>query len=187
MNPTNANSLDPKLKEVYDRVMGTSMTPPMQRQTTPSPSGTSQALPVTSTSQPTTAAATTDTQKISPTTPISPPPPPRPAAVSGTPAPQSAVDYAALAAKYATPPVPSFSSPSNQPQPEPVKAASVTPSTTTYGVVNAGADTKKEKVAPIPAEKGSNLKKIMLILGILMFLMIYTFVWIVVFGVELPF
>lgn len=193
MNPTNANSLDPKLKEVYDRVMGTSVTPstltPSLQTTAPTPL---QSMPDSlATAIPSHEPTSSLNSTVPPEThvPIAPPvaSPPRPAALSGAPQPQSAVDYAALAAKYATPPAPSFSAPSNQPQPTPVKAASVTPSTTTYGVVNTSTDTKKEKAPPLPAEKGGNLKKIMLILGILMFLVIYAFVWVVVFGIELPF
>lgn len=202
MNPASSSSLDPKLKEVYDRVMGTSVgsstskpqtTSPAPLQTqnnvnkvmSPPPNGIAGSRPVELPAQPSTAThsqPTPSAQSVNRTVP-----PPRPASLAGAPQPKSAVDYAALAAKYATPLTPPTQE-TPPPPPPAQKHAAVTPSSTMYGVVNGGSDSKTEtKVDPEPEQKGGALKKIMLIAGILMFFVIYTFVWVVVFGFELPF
>jgi len=94
-------------------------------------------------------------------------------------APKPTVDYAAIAAKYATP-LPSINS--SMPQ-RPTGQAAVTPSSTTYGVVNGGSTTAKEET-PSTEKSGSSLKKILLIVGIPLFIVAYATVWIVVFKVD---
>jgi hypothetical protein len=107
--------------------------------------------------------------------------------VSGAATTKSAIDYAALAAKYASP------SPAPTATPVPVAPGAtaatarptvVTPSSTTYGVVNAG---KPASAAPAaaPVKTGSPLTKVLLFVGIPIFLIAYTFVWIIVFHVDL--
>lgn len=209
MNPVSSSALDPKLKEVYDRVMGTSVhpTPPTPQVTPPHTPSSAPPQPISSnpSTHPTTVIHPVQQSPVSPqvapqgfSAPLANPmnktvPPPRPASVVGAPQQQSAVDYAALAAKYATPQQPQQMTVPAQPFPIPQQQsqrhAAVTPSSTTYGVVNGGSETKTENKSfsePESEQKSGTLKKIILIAGILMFFVIYTFVWIVVFGFELP-
>lgn len=187
MDPKSAASLDPKLKEVYDRVMGTAnpQSPPPPQTT---PHGT---VPV---SQPDTSHPPVSTLPKAPdhTSPPASPlstPPSIPAADKplGTakPTPEPAlsplgkptVDYAALAAKYATP-TPNISNISSN-----AHQAPVTPSSTIYGVVdNKAAKSEKEKKTET---KGSSSKKILLLAGIPLLLIGYTAVWVFVFHVDI--
>jgi hypothetical protein len=87
------------------------------------------------------------------------------------------VDYAALAAKYATP-TPNISNLSSNSHQTPV-----TPSSTIYGVVNnQAAKPEKEKKAD---SKGSSPKKILLLAFIPLILIGYTAVWIFIFHVDI--
>ncbi len=191
MNPTTSSALDPKLKEVYDRVMGTSL---------PKPStGTAPSQPSASTPKPPTVISAPPSQETSPGTaaPISTPipstqpaspqpntfPPPKAAAVTGATQNTSAIDYASLAAKYATPPATPEASNSV------VQSTPVVPSTTTYGVVNNSQNTQTTpNVTPFaPEEKNKSLKKLLLIGGIMLFFAFYTVVWVIIFGVKMPF
>lgn len=199
MNPATSTALDPKLKEVYDRVMGTSVNASSKatEQTNPipptppanNPSSQGQSHVTATAAQPSPQAPQTITPGSAPIAsshPQAPIPPPRPASMSTAGQTKSAVDYAALAAKYATPPPVPMDSANNNNAPAPPKQAAVTPSTTTYGVVNNGTNDIKKPLKLDAEDKGSMTKKIMLIAGILMFFVIYTFVWVVVFGFELP-
>lgn len=205
MDPKTVSSLDPKLKEVYDRVMGTAnpqASPPPQ--TTPQPAvpptqstpvavnGGLSASPFPSTTNPVTpqpAPAKDNTlPKPAQATPAAPTPlgapttaTPAPAA-SPEPAHQSmttpmgkpVVDYAALAAKYATPTPPVTAMPG-------ARAAVVTPSSTTYGVVNNDSTAKSQE-----KEKSdrSPLKKILLLVGLPVALLAYAIVWIFIFHID---
>lgn len=189
MDPKANTNLDPKLKEVYDRVMGTPTgakptTPPPPQASSPAgqsnvsglpplpPSGVVPPPPLTaSTPIPTNpqAGLSKPNGVPIPATPASTTPPPPPPAMRPT------VDYAALAAKYATP-LPTMDP--NAPIP---KAPAVTPSTTAYGVVN---NDSKPKTPDTGGEKPGGKKKLLLIVGIPVGLLIYTIIWIVVFHVD---
>lgn len=160
MDPKTPSSLDPKLKEVYDRVMNTKVTP--SQPATHEPSYGSPTLPPQQQSTVTVSTPTTTTQVT-----------PQPALASTSGAPKSAVDYAGLANHYAAP------------TPQPTKPAVVTPSGTTYGVVNTNGNTKVD--IKVSDKKGSGSKTILIALGILVFFLIYTVVWFFFFGLELPF
>lgn len=197
MDPKNTANLDPKLKEVYDRVMGTTTgtnpaTPP------PSPNPAAQPkiddlspLPPTPplNQQGVTPvppmSASLDSARLAPQSPVIPktngaalaaPPPPPPQAGTQPSGMKPTVDYAALAAKYATP------LPTIDPNTPIAKAPAVTPSTTTYGVVNNGAT--KAKLAETGEKKPGGKKKLLLIVGIPIGILIYTIVWIIVFQVD---
>jgi len=222
MDPKTSSSLDPKLKEVYDRVMGA-----------PTNQATPQQQPIAVATPPSPASATPTpppATKWVPPSPLPPPPPPvasalgqpaqtvqpltnnqPPANLAPTPAPdgtlsplnpplsqtptgndpsasgttnsanKTAIDYAALAAKYATP-VPTIGTETTSPRP-----AVVTPSTTMYGVVNDG-NTKKaasDKPEKTDKKRSGGMKKLLLFLGIPILLIAYTVIWVVVFGVDL--
>jgi hypothetical protein len=104
-------------------------------------------------------------------TPLSPPAPP--SSSLGKPT----VDYAALAAKYATP-TPNISNVSMNSHQTPV-----TPSSTIYGVVdNKAVKSEKEKKTE---NKGSSSKKILLLALIPIILIGYTAVWTFIFHVDI--
>lgn len=151
MDPKNLNTLDPKLKEVYERVMGTS-TPlnsspqTQQQQSPPSPS------PSISIQQP------TIPHSPSPTTKTTPPPSDKPV-----------INYAAITSK-----------PSHTSEPKIFKPSQ--PQTTSFGVVNAEHD--KSKPEADTENKKSKTKMILLLILIPLFLLAYTFVWIIIFGVD---
>lgn len=181
MDPKTASSLDPKLKEVYDRVMGTA-----NPQSSPPPQTTPQlsATPMTTFTKPadptlspqSSSPASTPTQKMEEKpfgTNVSPQTPP----TSSSPFGKPTVDYAALAAKYATP-TPTINNVAGVPHQTPV-----TPSSTTYGVVNnKPARSEKEKKVE---SGGSSTKKILFIVGFPIFLLAYSAVWIFIFQVDI--
>lgn len=213
MDPKTVTSLDPKLKEVYDRVMGTAnpaSSPPPQ--TTPSnPPHTTSTPPAAAsgslngilstspfpqdikTSMPSSPDPKVDAIKppavppspqnplVSPPTPTAAPmantppsmTPPTTPAPSTTPLGRPVIDYAALAAKYATPTPPVSAMASTH-------QAVVTPSSTTYGVVN------NETAKPAPQEKtGSSMKKLLLLVGLPLLLIAYTIIWVVLFKIDI--
>lgn len=198
MDPKNTANLDPKLKEVYDRVMGTTTgakppTPPPSPNPAAQPNmdGLSPLPPTPPPSQPGVTpvppmSARLDSAGQAPQSPLVPktngaalaaPPPPPPSNPAAQPSGMKpTVDYAALAAKYATP------LPTIDPNTPIVKAPAVTPSTTAYGVVNNG-DTKA-KPAETGEKKPGGKKKLLLIVGIPIGILIYTVIWIVVFQVD---
>jgi hypothetical protein len=108
--------------------------------------------------------------------------------VSATTPPKSAVDYEALAAKYATPAAMPLNqvSPQEHSNSDPARQKLVKPSTTTYGVVNAGATASTAKDT-VKEEKGSKTKLLLVIVGLIAFFIIYAVIWVIIFGVELPF
>jgi hypothetical protein len=208
MDPKTPANLDPKLKEVYDRVMGTAnpasspppqTTPqPMAKPLAPSLTPSNSPTPPTASPFPANPIAKEDTAHAS-TSPLanmstkslgsnlsgSPSVPPTPAhsdaSAVTSPLSKPVVDYAALAAKFATP-TPTINA---------VNAAShpVTPSTTTYGVVDnkpAKEDKDKNKdKTKAPSTGGSSMKKILLIAGIPVILIGYTAVWVFVFHLDI--
>ena len=128
-----ANQLDPKLKEVYDRVMGTTVAPsatPIQQPNasvaTPPPTSPSQSAPVTPQRT-----QTTVVQNI----------------------------------------------------PSTITQASGAP---THSVVSAGSLGKKHVDSSTEGKKGGAGPVIFIILGVVM-LLVYTFVWLKIFNVSLPF
>jgi len=198
MDPKTASNLDPKLKEVYDRVMGSAnpkaSPPPQTTQQSP-------ASPMPHASQlggslnqtpplpnPNTTILTTPPQNA--TSPIPGPAlahetinplnaSPLPSLNSSTPPPplsKPTVDYAALAAKYATP-TPTISTVNAS-----VHQTPVTPSSTTYGVVD-NKSSKSEKAKD--KTEGSPTKKILLIAGLPIMLIIYAAIWIFIFHVDI--
>lgn len=225
MDPKTSSSLDPKLKEVYDRVMGTSTTPlktqtpplaspqptsppvttitsPLNSSQIPAPSAQNQSIPGQNTqtshyqsSQPSFSSGTPFTQSTFPTKPLgafgsdssnttSP-------FTGSTISPQTSthttnkttMDYASIAAKYATPTPPIGLDPfSSAPRPSVVK-----PSTTTYGVVNnSGTKLVAQDKTENSEKKGfSGMKKILLFVGLPVFLIVYTIMWLVIFGVDI--
>jgi hypothetical protein len=203
-------NLDPKLKEVYDRVMGSAnpasspppqTTPPQspvkplpQAQVSPvsplspspfpqtptKPLGSNAPLP----NQPAAPTPTLGTTMPTPPKPLGnlPVTPPTPShnEPNGVTSPlgKPVVDYAALAAKFATP-TPTINSVNGAVHPTPV-----TPSTTTYGVVDNKPAKDKSKETKTDGG-GSPMKKILLIGGIPLILIGYTAVWIFLFHVDI--
>lgn len=156
MDPKTAQNLDPKLREVYERVMGTSSTPPANSS----------------------APAAQSAQVEKPQTPVPP---------SNSTLPplkqKSAVDYNALnsqAINTSAPVTPKVSAPTTT-----AYTATTQSTSPTFGVVN---PSESGKSSPASNEKkGSILKKLLLLVGIPLFILIYTLIWVIVFGVELPF
>jgi len=198
MDPKSASSLDPKLKEVYDRVMGTanpqSAPPPQTAPQTPAnPASPIKVEQPQSPAPLATPPKAPDLTAPSPVTSVTPTPTPSvtdkplgmstPASHTETP-PASlgkpTVDYAALAAKYATP-TPNISNISMNSHQTPV-----TPSSTIYGVVdNKAAKSEKEKKTEKAENKGSSSKKILLLALIPILLIGYTAVWTFIFHVDI--
>lgn len=216
-----STTLDPKLKEVYDRVMGT--TPGGSAQPT-APAAAAPAAPQMPNSAPrltpplTTTAVhdtpATNANAAEPAAPAASPfPPPKSSLDASAPA-KSAVDYAALAAKYATPPPPLSESQSAAvgapftPPPTgggfvPPAPATPTHSDSAQQATNAATHTNTAaKSDPnvatfnatvqvptnssVPATKNSStLLKIALIVGVPVFLIAYSVVWMVVFKVDI--
>lgn len=193
------SSLDPKLKEVYDRVMGTAnpkASPPAQ--TTPQPAMTPATPPPANgglsaspfpgqvkTPAPEVSAPKFDAPKVTQSVPTPQPPAggmpaaPQPAATS--PMGKPVVDYAALAAKYATPTPPVNAMASTH---VPAVPAAATP---TFGVVNSAADQTKTDNKEEKAEKseGGSKKKLLLIIGLPIMLVVYTVAWILIFHIDM--
>lgn len=226
-----STTLDPKLKEVYDRVMGTSAgvpqpnTSPPPQPIAPStssqiPSGPShpQSAPVvipppTNDAQsPTQPPSSTHQSSMGQTSP-SAFPPPKSSLDASAPA-KSAVDYAALAAKYATPPPPLNESQSAATgtlyTPPATGGGLIPPAPTTpthadsaqqatnaathantagksgSGVATFNATVQVPTNSSVPVAKNSSaLLKIALIVGVPVFLVAYSIVWMVVFKVDI--
>lgn len=159
MDPKTAQNLDPKLREVYERVMGTSASP------RPAPASPTPSQPMT---------PPQDTMSKLSTSPI-------PSSLNSQ-VPKSAVDYTALSAKplSSAPVSPTVAAPTTGY----VAPQAKTPPPT-VGVVNNSTDISKK--LENTEKKGSLGKKLLLLIGIPVFILIYTAIWIVVFGVELPF
>lgn len=227
MDQKTAAALDPKLKEVYDRVMGTSgqpstPIPPTNTPATPNNPAPTVSAPLTPITPPSIgltppitspSPASPMTPATKPTLPPLPEHPMTPSPLSSSPTPpmtpvptpispdtsikpedktgmqsgpadstKPTVDYAAIAAKYATPLPPINTTLNSSPK---QSAPAVTPSGTTYGVVN-GSSTDKQKEQTAHTEKsGSPLKKILLIIGIPIFIVVYAAIWIIVFKVDI--
>ncbi len=210
MDPKAPSNLDPKLKEVYDRVMGTPTSTPTPPAITPNPS---QPAAPTNSSLPNATLASPTPLSTSPTLPppVSPVPdktfsplgttaitheaPPATVLNPGGPASTSTslggsistsaankatIDYAALAAKYATPTPPIAPENPNQ---KPVSH----PASLNFGVANGDKkEEKKDKEKDKTTEpKKSGKRKILLIIGIPLLIFIYTIVWIIVFKVDI--
>lgn len=154
MDPNkNLNTLDPKLKEVYERVMGTS-------------------TPINSSTQ---------TQQQQPPPPSSPsfpaqqptiPHPPSSNAKSTPPLnDKPIINYAAITAKPS----------SDVSAPKIFKPSE--PQTTSFGVVNTGNEKSKQETVDTEKKK-SKVKMILLLVLIPLFLIAYTFVWIIIFGID---
>ncbi len=212
MDPKTPAHLDPKLKEVYDRVMGTPLTSASTGSPNPPPPPSASPLP--DATQP--SAATATSQASSPFPPLpkapltnpTPPPPPSPSPVgmnpqssplsqtmpapsqplaakspslssqTESPTMSQTVDYAALAAKYATP-LPTINPAA--PVPPAPKPTVVTPSIPTYGVVNNGGHTE---AAGQKEKKPLGKKKLLLFLGIPVVIVAYAVIWIVIFHLD---
>lgn len=191
MDPKTASSLDPKLKEVYDRVMGSA-----NPKASPPPQSTPQKTPTQDLSVHTPSSPTNSSNQASPLHAI--PTASSPSAShtashmgaygansqAGTenktpPLGGGTIDYAALAAKYATPTpnISNLSASMSQHQ------APVTPSSTIYGVV--GNKAAQSNQAKNESEKGSSSKKILLLALIPIVLIGYTAIWIFVFRVDI--
>lgn len=194
MDPKNTANLDPKLKEVYDRVMGTTNGAKPATPTPPPPPPNPAAQPNAGGLSPLPSTPPPDQPGLTPPPPPTTPSqmlpktngaalaamPPQPSA-AGTQGSQPSgmkptVDYAALAAKYATP------LPTIDPNTPIAKAPVVTPSTTAYGVVNN--DHTKAKSTDTGEKKPGGKKKLLLIVGIPIGILIYTIIWIIVFQVD---
>ncbi|GIW57463.1 MAG: hypothetical protein KatS3mg083_408 [Candidatus Dojkabacteria bacterium] len=154
MDPNkNLNTLDPKLKEVYERVMGTS-TPinsspqTQQQQSSPPPSPAIPAQQPTIPHPPSSNAKTTPTLNDKPI-----------------------INYAAITAKPS----------SDHSAPKIFKPSE--PQTTSFGVVNTGNEKSKQEAVDTENKK-SKIKMILLLILIPLFLIAYTFVWIIIFGVD---
>ncbi len=195
-----STTLDPKLKEVYDRVMGTSTgSTPAQGAPAPvlQPAPKPMTPPMPATAQHTQTPMATPVQEH----PSAFPPPK--SSLDASSAPKSAVDYAALAAKYATPapaipeaavatppaangglpPLPTRSDSAQQATNAAVHAPSTKPDP---AVATFSATVQVPTNSSVPAVKNSSsLLKIALIAGVPIFLIAYTAVWMVVFKVDI--
>ncbi|MBI5045241.1 MAG: hypothetical protein HZC02_04905 [Candidatus Levybacteria bacterium] len=189
MDPKTPSNLDPKLKEVYDRVMGTSTspaTPPLAGNTPPVPTQ-APPTPIQNTSPAPQPAMTSPSLPPLPSHEATPPqsmgtlsnsqvPPP----ISSSEANKATVDYAALAAKYATPtPTIPPESPNQRP---------TTPTSFNFGVTNTdkkekGKDKEKDATSTEPKKSGGK-RKILLIVGAPLLILVYTIIWIVIFKVD---
>lgn len=172
MDPKNVSALDPKLREVYERVMGTTTKPAASPLGAPSP--VTPPMP-------------------SPLTPPKVSLPPLPAAQTSQSLGESksAIDYSSFGPK--SPPYQSPVTPSPMQSQPPVmqtpasigvNSSPQVATSTTFGVVNAPEGKKK---AETTEKKGSLMKTLLLFVGIPLFILIYAFIWIVVFGLEMPF
>ena len=163
MDPKTAQNLDPKLREVYERVMGTTTTP-QAKPHVPEPSSVSKPVQMT---------------------------PPQPAAqTTATSQPTSAINYEALGGikpLASSPVTPTLGVSSQTVTDTPSNVPSLKSSPATFGVVNAPQNDKKTPSPDSTEKKGSLMKKLLILIGIPLFVIVYTVVWIVVFGVELPF
>ncbi len=193
-----STTLDPKVKEVYDRVMGTSA-----GATSPQPVPTPSTSPIVVPAPPATPASTVVPAASPAQDHPSAFPPPK-SSLDASSAPKSAVDYAALAAKYATPapaipeattttrvpvangglpPLPTHSDSAQQATNAAVHAPSTKPDPT---VATFSATVQVPTNSSVPAAKNSSaLLKIALIAGVPIFLIAYTVVWMVVFKVDI--
>jgi hypothetical protein len=162
MDPNSLNNLDPKLKETYDRVMGTTTTTPPAAPTAaptapPPPIDAPAAAPVT-------AAPPAPAMNVAPAAPVEPPaPPPAPmqdqnAPVAGATAAPYTQDNLSFQAAIQQAPIANPALPGVQP------AAGVA-----------------------PAAPPSSLLRILYIIGAVVFFVVYTIVWVKIFNLPLPF
>lgn len=132
MDPQSANNLDPKLKETYDKVMGTTTAP------------AAGAAPGTPAPQP-----------------VAPP--------AGTPPPQDA----AAPAQNAAPSIPQT----------PYQADNLS----FQAAIQTPANNQTPLGAVVPPQQPSSLLRILYIVGGVIFFVVYTFVWVKIFNLPLPF
>ena len=161
MDQNSSQQLDPKLKEIYEKVMGA----PNSSQNS-APPDSSQAKPA-SPPPPATVIA-----NATPKNPLAPPPIPTPPPI--VPQPVQPV-----------PPAQTMPTPA---QTQPMQAAvpgSVAPSFSLSHIQAPSATSMP--TAGIPAEKKKSSKKVFLVIGGVIFLLIYAVFWVKVFGIKLPF
>ena len=140
MDPKSINNLDPKLKETYDRVMGTTTPGTAPSAPTTPPQATTPPIPVT-------APANVDITQTTPTTP---------AEMPQTAAPSYNADNLRFQAAIQQAPV-------------------------------AGSIPVGGMAAPKMPGQTSSLLRILYIIAAIVFFVVYTFVWVKIFNLPLPF
>lgn len=163
MDPKLSN-LDPKLKEAYERVMGNSNTPP-----TPPPPPVANPNPQA-------------TPVIPPPPPVEPPPP-----SPGVPESSSETVHIGPTEPSAMPP-----SPPPPPMPETQTSGSETVHIGPAETAVMPPPTPTEAIKPYPSqvlktERGSRISPIIIGLLVMVFLISYTFLWVRVFNLKIPF
>jgi hypothetical protein len=213
MDPKSIANLDPKLRETYERVMGTtsgsSSPTAAPAATTPTPPDAAVgASPVPPTPPPAIDPAIAAAQAVSaadaiPPTPPAPPPDPFATGVATPPAPAAAIPPALDSGLSA--PIRS-DTPMPQAPNDPAAAltsspASVFNTSTSFGVPASGAATPSPldaglggTIQPLPSpaqaqtgQSTSSLIKILYIFGGIVFFVVYIFFWIKIFNYTLPF
>lgn len=165
MDPKSSAQLDPKLQEAYNRVMGT----PTGPQTIPDP-----ATPIPGTTSP-----TDQTGPIMPNVTIDPTSPGAPTTSDPTmpPAP--------------TPTTPEPTAPITPIDPTPTPPTAPVPMETveTPGQpkMTTVENTASVKSQAFSAKKSMKVSPVILLVGAVAFLLVYTMVWVKVFGLQLPF
>lgn len=221
------SSLDPKLQDAYNRVMGSSPTgntPPTPQPSTLNTPDPALAPPISSSPDPVAPqfpnppsdpppTMIDGTQNAAPPAfnspdPASPPPFPTDPAISPTPDPISPppmVETAPPPAPAIEPsPTPAPTMPEVQSEPTPVPDPAISPSTTEQTVATSSmpsnaipgvtttvafnASNSDKNVGTTPVKKGGlHLMPVIVGIGIVFLLTAYTFVWIILFNVQVPF
>lgn len=153
MNPKGLNNLDPKLRETYERVMGTSFAPPATPQA-PQPAP----QPASEPAQNTPPVAPPVPQPVQP---VQQPPPAAAPLPQSEPAPQDPQPAEMVQSPISTP---SFgaSNPFQDPLPPPAEVIA--------------------NNAVVPSKKGSKLIPVLFTIGGIIFFVVYAIVWAKVFG-----
>lgn len=168
MDPKQNAQLDPKLQEAYNRVMGTP-TPPIATPTGVTPP------PVTPMPQPADALASTPQPTTSPAT-LPTPELTKPPAVLSTPTP-SVNPSVTPASTLASPTPPLASTPVVVPHSvETVRVGGNTPAATNTQANGTVAKEKKNGISPV-----------IIVVGAIVFLLVYTLFWVKFLNVPLPF
>lgn len=173
MDPKASAQLDPKLQEAYNKIMGVSLNDnnaPITPATNPTPNTTPDpTAPITTSADP------TITPSPTPLQPVSPP------------------DVATLPSENSLPVIPDNTSPTQQSPQSIVEASQPTPPTEEVNVTTEPTMATVENTASIKSHafvaKGGSMKisPAILIVGGIVFLILYTIIWIKVFNIPVPY
>lgn len=200
MDPKASSQLDPKLQEAYNRVMGTptsgstptdntvptpvpadptSTTPPVLDPTMPNPipSPTEPPTPPASNPPADNPLPPTPPTPVEPSMPSEPQMPPMPAAIDPT------IPVNPPAAPEPEPAKSEVPVPSQPAMPQPTEEVVQTPTP----AMNSMENTASVKPHAFVAKKGMKISPVILIVGGIAFLLVYTVVWVKVFNLSVPF